>query len=264
MIEYSRNREYDNKLLSQCVSNELITIASTQGVSIFDLQIIEAFVYGIDFSRETWSILYPKGYEGLYTLISIKKIIDGDLLESLNDTGLSLKQIGDFVDSVAFEAEEKSLSNEEITARVDTFIEEIKKFQQEQEQEHIEPVIIKPQQQIVAPVYGGKNNHKSKHNAKYRKKYKKFVSKYIIKKKKKQNKTKNKSTRGTNTKNKTKKNKKIAKNKSKYTKKTLKNKNKNKNKNKKRNHMSNHKSKHNKKANTNYYNLYKHNKTLKH
>ena len=106
---------------------------------------------------------------------------------------------------------------------------------------------------------GGKNNHKSKHNAKYRKKYKKFVSKYIIKKKKKQNKNKNKSTHST--KNKTKKNKKIAKNKSKYAKKTLKNK---KRKSKSKSKSSNHKSKNNKKANTNYYNLYKHNKTLKH
>jgi len=113
--------------------------------------------------------------------------------------------------------------------------------------------------QLVAPVYGGKNNHKSKHNAKYRKKYKKFVSKYIIKKKKKQNKNKNKSTTSTNTMNKTKKNKKIAKNKSKYAKKTLKNK-----KRKSKSKSSNNKSKHNKKANTNYYNLYKHNKTLKH
>jgi hypothetical protein len=111
--------------------------------------------------------------------------------------------------------------------------------------------------QLVAPVSGGKNNPKSKHNTKYRKKYKKFVSKYIIKKKKKQNKNKNKSTISTSTKNKTKKNKKIAKNKSKYAKKTLKNK-------KRKSKSSNNKSKHNKKANTNYYNLYKHNKTLKH
>ena len=117
--------------------------------------------------------------------------------------------------------------------------------------------------QLVAPASGGNNNPKSKHNAKYRKKYKKFVSKYIIKKKKKQNKNKNKSTTSTNTMNKTKKNKRLTKSKngskSKRNRKTLKNK-----KRKSKSKSSNNKSKHNKKANTNYYNLYKHNKTLKH
>jgi len=258
MIVYSGK---DNKLLAQCINNELITLTSTQGVSIFDLQIIESFIDGIDFNRETWSISYPRGYEGLYTLISIKKNIDGDLLESLNNDGFSLKQIGDFVDSVAFEAEEKSLSNKEITEIVETSIlEKIQDFQKEQQR--IKDIKVQPPALKLPGLRvgtGGKNNHKSKHNAKYRKKYKKFVSKYIIKKNKKQNNKKNKSTHSTNTKNKTKKNKKIAKNKSKYAKKTLKNK-----KRKSKSKSSNHKSKHNKKANTSYYNLYKHNKTLKH
>jgi hypothetical protein len=120
---------------------------------------------------------------------------------------------------------------------------------------------IVPEGEAVTVGTGGKNNPKSKHNTKYRKKYKKFVSKYIIKKNKKQNKNKNKSTTSISTKNKTKKNKKIAKNNSKYAMKTLKNKNK---KRKSKSKSSNHKSKHNKKVNTNYYNLYKHNKTLKH
>ena len=171
MIEYSRNREYNDKLLSQCVSNELITIASTQGVSIFDLEIAITFVVSIIFDSNTLSILYPKGFEGLYTLISIKKNIDGDLL---NDTGFSLKQIGDFVDNVSFEAEEKSLSHEEITQLVETSITE--KYEQIQafkhEKQRIEPVKTR---QLVSPVSGGNNNPKSKHNAKYRKKYKKFA-----------------------------------------------------------------------------------------
>ena len=262
MIVYSGK---DNKLLAQCINNELITLTSTQGVSIFDLQIIESFIDGIDFNRETWSISYPRGYEGLYTLISIKKNIDGDLLESLNNDGFSLKQIGDFVDSVAFEAEEKSLSNKEITEIVETSIlEKIQDFQKEQQRiKHIKvqpPALKLPGLRVGT---GGNNNHKSKHNAKYRKKYKKFVSKYIIKKNKKQNKNKNKSTHST--KNKTKKNKRLtkpkhgSKSKPKYAKKTLKNK-----KRKSKSKSSNRKSKNNKKANTNYYNLYKHNKTLKH
>jgi DNA-binding transcriptional MerR regulator len=263
MIEYSRNREYNDKLLSQCVSNELITIASTQGVSIFDLEIAITFVVSIIFDSNTLSILYPKGFEGLYTLISIKKNIDGDLL---NDTGFSLKQIGDFVDNVSFEAEEKSLSHEEITQLVETSITE--KYEQIQafkhEKQRIEPVKTR---QLVSPVSGGNNNPKSKHNAKYRKKYKKFVSKYIIKKNKKQNKNKNKNKSTHSTKNKTKKNKRLTKPKdgsksnSKYANKTLKNK---KRKSKSKSKSSNRKSKHNKKAKTNYYNLYKHNKTLKH
>ena len=244
----------DNKLVAQCITNELITLTSIHGVSIFDLQIIESFIDGIVINNDTGSISYPKGYEGLYTLITIKKIIDGDLIESLNDTGFSLKQIGDFVDNVSFESEEKSLSNEEITQLVETSITEKYELIQayKQEQQLIEPVKTR---QLVTPVSGGNNNTKSKHKLKYRKKYKKFVSKYIIKKNKKQNKNKNKSTHCT--KNKTKKNKKLAKNKSKskYANKTLKNK-------KRKSKSSNRKSKNNNKAKT--YNLYKHNKTLKH
>ena len=116
---------------------------------------------------------------------------------------------------------------------------------------------------IPAGMGGGKNNRISnpKHNTKYRKNYKKFVSKYIIKKKKKNNKNNKNNNKNNkkNNKNKTRKNKRLTK--SKRNNKTLKNK---KGKSKSSNHKSNHKSKFNKKTKTNYYNFYKHNKTLKH
>ena len=120
---------------------------------------------------------------------------------------------------------------------------------------------------VLVEAYGGKNNRISnpKNNTRYRKKYKKFVNKYIIKKKinKKQNKKQYniKSMNNVNIKNKTRKNKKVSNSTSystsSYANKTLKNK-------KGKSKSSNHKSKYNKKTKTNYYNLYKHNKTIKH
>ena len=171
---------------------------------------------------------------------------------------------------------DKYLSYHEITEEEE---EQQLQLGQQQQQEQYQEQLGQQQQQFnplglqhvvregvaVAPVSGGNNNPKSKHKAKYRKKYKKFVSKYIIKKNKKQNKNKNKNKSTHGTKNKTRKNKRLTKpkagsnSKSKYAKKTLKNK-----KRKSKSKSSNNKSKHNKKANTNYYNLYKHNKTLKH
>jgi hypothetical protein len=126
------------------------------------------------------------------------------------------------------------------------------------------PYVNRP---LVSPVgAGGKNNRISnpKQNTKYRKKYKKFVSKYIIKKKKnKKNNNKNKNNKKNN-KNKTRKNKRLTKStpNSKRNNKTLKNK---KSKSKLKLKPNKHKSKqNNNKTKTNYYNLYKHNKTLKH
>ena len=163
---------------------------------------------------------------------------------------------------------DKYLSYDEITEEEEQQQQQLQLTQQEKigqfgQQQQFNPLglqhgtIVHEGQAVIAG-RGGNNNHKTKHNSKKRKKYKKFVSRYIIKKKKK----KNKSTISTSTKNKTKKNKKLTKPKhdfnSKRNSKTL------KKKNKKHNHKSNNKSKHNKKANTNYYNLYKHNKTLKH
>ena len=214
----------------------------------------DLYGYSLDYAlSKFYDELYDDSIDSGHTFETTDKYID-----------FQMEKLQKFIN----EEVDKYLSYDEITEEEEEE-EQQEQYQEQlgQQQQQFNPLglphgTIVPESRAVAPVpvYGGNNNHKSKHNAKYRKKYKKFVSKYIIKKKKKQNKNKNKSTHSTNTKNKTKKNKKISKNKSKYTKKTLKN----KNKNKKRNHKSNHKSKHNKKANTNYYNHYKHNKTLKH
>ena len=272
MIEYSRNRDYNNTLLSQCISNYLITITSTQGTSIFDLEIVITFVVSISYTNR--SISYPEGFEGLYTLITIKKLIDGDLLESLNNDGFSLKQIGDFVDrlafeaenQLAFEAENQNLSDEQqIDELVETSItkkyEEIEAFKKLQGEESTSSLATGTRTPVLAGMGGGKNNRISnpKNNTKYRKNYKKFVSKYIIKKKKNNN--KNKKNNKKNNKNKTRKNKRLTKSTSntKRNNKTLKNK-----KGKSKSKSSNHKSKYNKKTKTNYYNSYRHNKTLKH
>jgi DNA-binding transcriptional MerR regulator len=265
----------DDELVAIVIINELSRFISIRGTFIFDIKIIEAFIDGLDVDETLGSIVYKQGYDAIDALISVKQYFDGDLIDTLNDKGFSLKQIGDFMNNLISEAIEQDITDDEhidqlITTSLDS-LEPI--FQQLEQQEQIrqplDPMGLREVDQTnqlkeeISVTNGGKNNPKSKHKAKYHKKYKKFVSKYIIKKKKKQN--KNKSTHGT--KNKTKKNKRLtkpkagSKSKSNYAKKTLKNKNR---KSKSKSKSSNHKSKHNKKANTNYYNLYKHNKTLKH
>jgi len=263
------------------IRNELFRFIPPRGTFIFDIKIIEAFIDGLDVDETMGSIIYNRGYDTIDTLINVKQYFDGDLIDTLNDKGFSLKQIGDFMNNLISEAIEQEITDDEqidqlITTSLDS-LEPI--FQQLEQQEQIrqplDPMGLREVNQTnqfkgeLSVTNGGNNNHKSKHKAKYRKKYKKFVSKYIIKKNKKQNKNKNKSTHGTknNTNNKTRKNKRLtkpkhgskSKSKSNYAKKTLKNK-----KRKSKSKSSNHKSKHNKQAKTNYYNLYKHNKTLKH
>jgi hypothetical protein len=267
MIEYSRNRKYNDTLLSQCISNDLITITSTQGTSIFDLEIVITFVVSISYDINRWSISYPEGFEGLYTLITIKKLIDGESLEFLNDNEFNLQKIGDFVDTLAFEAEDQNLSDEQIDQLVETSItekyEQIEAFQKLQEQKSSSS--LDNTRTLLHAGVGGKNNriYNPKHNTKYRKNYKKFVSKYIIKKKRNKNKNNknNKNNNKKNKKNKTRKNKRLTKStpNTKRNNKTLKNK-----KGKSKSKSNNHKSKYNNKTKTNYYNYYKHNKTLKH
>jgi len=271
MIEYSRNRDYNDTELSQCITNQLITITSPQGTSIFDLEIVITFVVSMSYSDERWSISYPKGFEGLYTLITIKKFIDGESLEFLNDNRLSLQEIGDLVDRLAFEAENQNLSDDVIKKSIKKKYEEIEAFQKLQGEKSTSSLAADTRTKILAGRGGGKNNRISnpKHNTKYRKNYKKFVSKYIIKKNKnnkKNNKNNNKNNKNNkknkkNNKNKTKKNKRLTKStsNSKRNNKTLKNK-----KGKSKSKSNNHKSKYNKKTKTNYYNSYRHNKTLKH
>jgi len=206
-----------------------------------------------------------KFYDELYD----DSIDSGHTFETTDDEYIDfqMKKLQEFINKEV----DKYLSYDEIEEEEEEEEEEQLQLGQQQEQlrepqQQFNPLGLQhvvPEGEAVTVGTGGKNNPKSKHKAKYRKKYKKFVSKYIIKKKKKQNKNKNKSTTSISTKNKTKKNKRLTKtkhgSKSKYAKKTLKNK-----KRKSKSKSSNNKSKHNKKANTNYYNLYKHNKTLKH
>ena len=248
MLFYYNNLDIFFKDVPKVVKKIIYTRINEGLTSIDQLSILEKNIsVQVDLYSYCEDYALSKFYDELYD----DSINSGHTFETTDDEYIDfqMKKLQKFIN----EEVDKYLSYDEIEE------------EEEEEQQHIDPLGLSlltkaetRKQQLVAAVSGGKNNHKSKHNAKYRKKYKKFVSKYIIKKKKKQNKTKNKSTHSTSTKNKTKKNKKLAKNKSKYAKKTL------KNKNKKRNHKSNHKSKHNKKANTSYYNLYKHNKTLKH
>jgi hypothetical protein len=269
----------EHKILTDSIYSLYRNMTGLYGVYVYDIEIIKSFIEGINLQNNR--LEFVGGFRSFQTIIDIRCNTDLEKMNNDSETYVSLshviKQISNIVDFIINKLHENNISENEISTMskdklkgyIDNFLKTIEKHQPEQQQQEQQ----QPQQQFnplelqhgnifsvpnAVPVYGGKNNPKSKHNAKYRKKYKKFVSKYIIKKNKKQNKTKNKSTHTTKTKNKTKKNKKIAKNKSNYTKKTL------KNKNKKRNHKSNHKSKHNKNANINYYNLYKHNKTLKH
>ena len=248
------------------------------GVYVYDIEIIKSFIEGINLQNNR--LEFVGGFRSFQTIIDIRCNTDLEKMNNDSETYVSLshviKQISNIVDFIINKLHENNISENEISTMskdklkgyIDNFLKTIEKHQPEQpeqqdQQQQLNPLDLQHGNIFsvpnAVPVYGGNNNPKSKHNAKYRKKYKKFVSKYIIKKNKKQNKNKNKSTISTSTKNKTKKNKKIAKNKSNYAKKTLKNK-----KRKSKSKSSNHKSKHNKKANTNYYNLYKHNKTLKH
>ena len=226
------------------------------GLGIFDIQIIEAFVAGMDISIEYNSIIYLKGYIGINTLINIKKYIGGEVLDFLNSLGpdFSLKQIGDFVDNLMDEIETKNLDEAEAKILVnDSVKNQLQKIEQLQQgprtTQPLDPSKINREPTAVPVGEGGKSNRISnpKQNTKYRKKYKKFVSKYIIKKKRKSNKKNNK--------NKTRKNKRLTKStpNSKRNNKTLKNKKrKSKLKSKSSKHKSNHKSKHNKKTKTNY------------
>ena len=262
----------EHKILTDSIYSLYRNMTGLYGVYVYDIEIIKSFIEGINLQNNR--LEFVGGFRSFQTIIDIRCNTDLEKMNNDSETYVSLshviKQISNIVDFIINKLHENNISENEISTMskdklkgyIDNFLKTIEKHQPEQpeqqdQQQQLNPLDLQHGNIFsvpnAVPVYGGNNNPKSKHNAKYRKKYKKFVSKYIIKKNKKQNKTKNKSTHTT----KTKKNKKIAKNKSNYTKKIL------KNKNNKRNHKSNHKSKHNKKAKTNYYNLYKHHKTLK-
>jgi hypothetical protein len=271
-----------HELTAIVIRNELLRLISIRGTFIFDIQIIEAFIDGLDVDDAN-GIIYENGYDAIDTLINVKENFDGDVIDALNEEGFSLMEIGDFMgdfmDKLILQITEQEIID---NADIENLIErQLYLIFPNLEQQPVQPT----QSQIYNPVPqlsqdtriaipagrgGGKNNRISnpKHNTKYRKNYKKFVSKYIIKKNKnnkKNNKNNNKNNKNNkknkkkNNKNKTKKNKRLTKSKpnSKRNNKTLKNK-------KGKSKSNNHKSKYNKKTKTNYYNYYRHNKTLKH
>jgi hypothetical protein len=251
------------------IRNELFRFISLRGTDIFDIKIIEAFIDGLDVNESMGSIIYNRGFDTIDALINVKEYFDGDLIDTLNDYGFSLKEIGDFMNNLIFKIKEHDLTDKQIDDLISNSLEPI--IQQLEQNEQIQqgldtdPLGLKQEatsftqhKTLVSPVLGGNNKHRSKHNANYRKKYKKFVNKYIVKKKRNKNKYNTKKSN----KNKTRKNKKSKKPKSLRNNKTVKRtKHKSSHKTK---FNSNYKSKHNKKVKMNYYNLYKHNKTQKH
>jgi hypothetical protein len=263
----------DDTLIAIVIRNELFRFISIRGTDIFDIKIIEAFIDGLDVNESMGSIIYNRGFDTIDALINVKEYFDGDLIDTLNDYGVSLKEIGDFMNNLIYKIKEQDLTDKQIDKLISTSLEPI--IQQLEQKEQIQqrldtdPLGLKQQatsftqhRTLVSPVLGGNNKHKSKHNANYRKKYKKFVNKYIVKKKRNKNKYNTKKSN----KNKTRKNKKSKKHKSSHNNKTVK-KTKRKSIHKSKfnsNHKSKHNKKHNKKVNTNYYNHYKHSKTQKH
>jgi DNA-binding transcriptional MerR regulator len=251
------------------IRNELFRFISLRGTDIFDIKIIEAFIDGLDVNESMGSIIYNRGFDTIDALINVKEYFDGDLIDTLNDYGFSLKEIGDFMNNLIFKIKEHDLTDKQIddliSNSLEPIIQQLEQNEQIQQRLDTDPLGLKQEatsftqhKTLVSPVLGGNNKHRSKHNANYRKKYKKFVNKYIVKKKRNKKKYNTKKSN----KNKTRKNKKSKKPKSLRNNKTVKRtKHKSSHKTK---FNSNYKSKHNKKVKMNYYNLYKHNKTQKH
>ena len=266
-----------DELIAIVIRNELSRFISIRGTFIFDIKIIEAFIDGLDVDETMGSIIYKRGYDAIDTLINVKQYFDGDVIDALNEEGFSLMEIGDFMDELISQITEQELTDDAgietlITSQIDLIFPKLE--QQEQIRQPLDPLGLRKITESTQFKHtgeigtrGGKNNriYNPKHNTKYRKNYKKFVSKYIIKKKRNKNKNNknNKNNNKKNKKNKTRKNKRLTKStsNSKRNSKTLKNK---KGKSKSKSKSGNHKSKYNNKTKTNYYNYYKHNKTLKH
>ena len=253
------------------------------GTFICASDVVVSFVKGIDFHSNT--LLFFGDYLRLYEYINIygetkTQLIANNTYNSI-ETYLPLQEIYFITEEVLKAPDIASIKDAEDLDQphIDTLIEKsvhqvmqqleqlVTQEEKEEEVESLKPLSIAPEPVALPVGTSGGNNismsnpkhkPKPKHKAKYRKKYKKFVNKYIIKK----NKNKNNTNNTQNTKNKTKKNKNRTKlksrSKSKHHNKTV------KNSKRKSNLKSKSKSKHNNKVNTNYYNLYKRNKTLKH
>jgi hypothetical protein len=236
------------------------------GAHIQRVDFLQDFINNIGFS--SGELMYM---DNINDALEASNSISNEKLTELKIKGYSFSEIIGLLYELRDKTTE-STSDADVTSIINGFLNQevssVPKPTQPIQQQIFNPPPLPPQdtRALVSPVgTGGKNNRISnpKHNTKYRKKYKKFVSKYIIKKKKNNNKNNN----NKNKKNKTRKNKRLTKStpNSKRNNKTLKNKkSKSKLKSKSSKHKSNHKSKYNKKAKTNYYNLYKHSKTLKH
>jgi len=231
------------------------------GAHIQRVDFLQDFISNIGFNTE--ELMYM---DNINDALEASGSISNEKLTELKIKGYSLSEIIGLLYELRDKTTE-STSDEDVTSIINGFLNQevssVPKPTQPIQQQIFNPTPLLPQdtRALVSPVgTGGKPKRISnpKQNTKYRKKYKKFVSKYIIKKNKNNKKKNNK-----NNKNKTRKNKRLTKSKpnSKRNNKTLKNK---KHKSKPNKNKSNHKSKYNKKAKTNYYNLYKHKKTLKH
>ena len=250
--------------LNDIIYNIFVQEIMYTGVHIHRVDFLQDFINNIGFS--SGELIYM---DNINDALEASNSISNEKLTELKIKGYSLSEIIGLLYELRDKTTE-STSDEDVTSIINGVLNQevspVPKPTQPIQQQIFNPPPLLPQdtRALVSPVgTGGKNNRISnpKHNTKYRKNYKKFVSKYIIKKKKKNNKNNKNNNKNNkkNNKNKTRKNKRLIK--SKRNNKTLKNK---KGKSKSSNHKSNHKSKFNKKTKTNYYNFYKHNKTLKH
>jgi len=238
----------EHAIITKSIYSLYQNITVLYGIYVYDAEILKTFIENIKLKNNM--IQYDGGFNSLHTIMDYRSDVEFETMVKDTTTYVSLNQFMQQQEQQIKELEQPDkpiLDTERLHAL------DLHKITQSHQLTHSQTV-----------GEGGKNNRISnpKQNTKYRKKYKKFVSKYIIKKKKNNKKKNNK-----NNKNKTRKNKRLTKSKpnSKHNSKTLKNKkSKSKLKSKSSKHKSNHKSKHNKKTKTNYYNYYKHNKTLKH
>ena len=241
IIENKDSREHE--IITKSIYSLYQNITVLYGIYVYDAEILKTFIENINLKNNM--IQYDGGFNSLQTVIDYRSDIEFEKMVKDSTTYVSLNKFMQQQEQKIKELEQSDkpiLDTERLHAL--SLNENIKTNQLTR---------------LQTAGVGGKNNRISnpKHNTKYRKNYKKFISKYIIKKKKNNKKNNNKNNK--NNKNKTRKNKRLTK--SKRNNKTLKNK---KGKSKSSNHKSNHKSKYNKKTKTNYYNSYRHNKTLKH
>ena len=230
----------EHEIITKSIYSLYQNITVLYGIYVYDAEILKTFIENIKLKNNM--IQYDGGFNSLQTIMDYRSDVEFETMVKDTTTYVSLNQ---FMQQQEQQIKELEQPDKPILDTQRLHALDLHKITQSHQLIHSQTVGV-----------GGNNNPKSKHNTKYRKKYKKFVSKYIIKKKKNnRNNKKNK-----NNKNKTRKNKRLKKStpNSKRNNKTLKNK-------KRKTKPNKHKSKqNNNKTKTNYYNYYKHNKTLKH